>query len=149
MKGETIEIWGEHRTFRDLVYVKDVVSGFIQALNSPNAKGLYNLGSGEGLTIDQEAKIIVKVFSPINNPSKIVYRPDIEEVLRKSFVLSIEKAKRDFGYAPKYTYETAMRDYREEMISGRFKHLIVKQEKILMQRFGMTVDDLLKSVGNA
>jgi UDP-glucose 4-epimerase len=143
MKGEPIEIWGEHKTFRDLVYVKDVVSGFIKALNSKNATGLYNIGSGIGLTIEQEARAIIKVFSPPNNPSKIVYRPDIEEMRRKSFIFSIEKAKKDFGYVPKYSYEDAMKDYKQEMFSGRFKHLVSKQEAVLMQRFNMSVDELL------
>ena len=143
MKGEPIEIWGEHKTVRDLVYVKDVVSGFIGALNSKKASGLYNIGSGVGLTIEQEAKTIIAVFSPPNKPSKIVYRPDIEEMRKRSYIFSIEKAKKDFGYAIKYSYEDAMKDYKKEMELGRFKYLISKQEEVLYRRYGKTLDEIL------
>jgi len=143
MRGEPIEIWGEHKTVRDLVYVKDVVAAFIGALNSEKASGLYTIGSGVGLTIDQEAKAIIAAFSPPDKPSKIVYRPDIAEVKRKDQIFSIEKAKRDFGYVPKYSYEAAMRDFKKEMESGRFRHLEAKQEEVLYRRYGKTLDELI------
>ncbi len=143
MRGDPIEIWGEHKTVRDLVYIKDVVAAFIGALNSKKASGLYTIGSGVGLTIDQEAKAIIAAFSPPDKPSKIVYRPDIKEVKRRDQIFSIEKAKKDFGYSPKYPYEDAMRDYKKEMESGRFKHLESKQEEVLYRRYGKTLDELL------
>ena len=119
MKSEPIEIWGGHKTVRDLVYIKDVVSGIIGALNSEKASGFYNIGSGKGLTIEDEAKAIIKVFSPPDNPSKLIYRPEIEEVRKRSYIFDISKAKRDFGYFPKDSYEEAIRDYKKEMESGR------------------------------
>ena len=143
MRGEPIEIWGERKTVRDLVYVKDVVSGFIGALDSKKASGLYNIGSGVGLTIEQEAKAIIAAFSPPNKPSKIIHRPDIEEVRKRSYIFSIKKAKKDFGYAVKYSYEDAMKDYKKEMELGRFKHLISKQEEVLYRRYGKTLDEIL------
>jgi len=143
MRGEPIEIWGKHESFRDLVYVKDVVAGFAKALSSGKALGLYNLGSGVGLTIEQEAKAIIAAFSPSGKPSKIVYRPDIEEVRRKSFIFSIEKAKKDFGYVVKYSYEDAMKDFRKEMMRGRFKHLVAIEEDVLFRRSGKTLDEIL------
>ena len=115
MKSEPIEIWGEHKTVRDVVYIKDVVAAIIGALKSKKANGLYNIGSGVGLTIEDEAKAIIKVFSPKDNPSKLIYRPDIEEVRKRSYIFDISKAKRDFGYSPKYSYEEAMKDYKKEM----------------------------------
>jgi UDP-glucose 4-epimerase len=144
MKSAPIEIWGGHKTIRDLVYVKDVAMGFIKALNSKNASGLYNIGSGVGLTIEQEAKAIIEAFSPPDKLSRIIYRPDIEEVRKRSYIFSIEKAESDFGYVPKYSYEDAMKDYKREMKSERFKHLVSKQEKVLFQRFGMTLSEVLR-----
>ena len=115
IKSEPIEIWGEHKTVRDLVYVKDVVAAIIETLKSKKANDLYNIGSGVGLTIEDEAKAIIKVFSPKDNPSKLRYRPEIEEVRKRSYIFDISKAKRDFGYSPKYSYEGAMKDYKKEM----------------------------------
>lgn len=143
MRGEPIEIWGKHKTVRDLVYVKDVASGFIGALNSKKASGLYNIGSGVGLTIEHESKAIIAAFSPPDKRSKIVYRPDIEEVRKRSYIFSIKKAKKDFEYTVKYSYEDAMKDYKKEMELGRFKHLISKQEEVLYRRYGKTLDKIL------
>lgn len=117
-RSEPIEIWGEHKTVRDLVYIKDVVAAITGVLKSRNANGLYNIGSGVGLTIEDEVKAIIKVFSPSDNPSKLVYRPDVEETRKRSYIFDISKARRDFGYSPKYSYENAMRDIKTEMERG-------------------------------
>ena len=123
IRSEPIEIWGEHKTVRDLVYIKDVVAAIIGALKSERANGLYNIGSGKGMTIEDEARAIIKVFSPPDNPSKIIYQPDIEEVRKRSYIFDISKAKRDFDYSPKYSYEEALRDYKKEMEKNRFQEL--------------------------
>jgi len=115
IKSEPIEIWGEHDTKRDLIYIKNIVDGIIGSLKSEKAVGLYNLGSGQGLTIEDEAKAIIKAFSPFKRPSKLVYLPDVEEVRKRSYVFVIDKAKRDFGYVPKFTYEEAMLDMKRDM----------------------------------
>jgi len=117
-KGEPIEIWGDHKAVRDLIYIKDVVAAIVKALRSEKAHGLYNIGSGKGLTIEDEAKAIIKAFSPPDNPSRLVYRPDIEEVRKRSYVWDISKAKRDLDWEPKYSYEEAMADYKKEMERG-------------------------------
>lgn len=121
IKSEPIEIWGEHKTVRDLIYVKDVVAAIIKVLQSEKAHGLYNIGSGKGLTIEDEAKAIIKVFSPPDKPSKLVYRPDIEEVRKISCIFDISKAKRDLGWEPKYSYEEGLKDYKKEMELQRFR----------------------------
>jgi UDP-glucose 4-epimerase len=121
LKSEPIEIWGEHKTVRDMIYVKDVVAVISIALRSNKAHGLYNIGSGKGLTIEDEAKAIIKVFSPPDKPSGLIYRPDIEEVRKISCIFDISKAKRDLGWEPKYSYEEALADYKKEMERGYFE----------------------------
>ncbi len=120
MGSEPIEIWGEHKTVRDILYVKDAVSAIVCALRDDRANGLYNIGSGVGLTIEDEAKAVIKAFSPSDKPSRLVYRPDIEEVRKRSYVFDIAKASRDLGWKPHYTYYEAMLDYKQEMERGYF-----------------------------
>jgi len=120
MKSQSIEIWGDHKTVRDVLYVKDAVSAIVCALGSDGVKGLYNIGSGKGLTIEDEARAIIKAFSPPDKPSQLVYRPDIEEVRKRSYVFDISKAHRDLAWKPSYTYYEAMLDYKQEMERGYF-----------------------------
>ena len=105
-KGEPIELWGALKTIRDLIYVKDVVNAIILSFGA--VPGIYNVGSGIGLTIKQEAEAIVDVFSPIQNRSQFIYLPDVEEVRKKSCVFRIDKARKEFGWYPKYSYVEAV-----------------------------------------
>lgn len=143
MHGDPIEVWGKNDVVRDLVYIKDVVSGIIAALKTRNAKGLYNIGSGVGLTIEDEVKGIIEAFSSRNNISKIIYRPDLDLIENRSYIFDITKANKELGYIPIYTYEDAMNDYKKEMKSQRFRHLILKQERILNRKHNLSLEQLI------
>ena len=112
-------------------------------MNAEDAVGLYNIGTGIGVTIEDEAKAIIKVFSPPNNPSEILYRPDIEGIQRRGFIYDISKAKRDLGYYPKFSCEDALKDYKKEMESGKFRYLVLRQEAILKNKYGKNLKDVL------
>ena len=142
LEGKSIEIWGHSNAKRDMTYVKDIVGGIICALNREHAVGLYNIGTGKGVTIEDEAKAIINVFSPPGNPSEIIYRPDIEGIRRKSFIYDISKAKKDLGYYPKFSCEDALKDYKKEMEIGRFNHLLLQQDEILRNKYGITLKDV-------
>jgi UDP-glucose 4-epimerase len=43
---KALEVWGNWLKGRDIIYVKDVIAAFIKAINSEQAKGLYNITSG-------------------------------------------------------------------------------------------------------
>jgi len=122
-RGEPIQIWGKHETRRDFVYVKDVVQAIEKALDSENARGTYNIGSGEGLTILDEAEAIIDVFSDPGSRSKIVFRPDIPELRTRSYIFDYSKAERDFGYRPMYTYSSGLIDFKKERELDRFASL--------------------------
>jgi len=131
-KGEDIEIWGNPpSTKRDMIYVKDVCRAFIAAIESKNAKGYYNVGSGIGLTIEDEVKAIIRVFSPYekmpeicldpmqpervrNKQSKIIYCPDKEEIRKQSCIFNIRETEVDLNWVPIYTYEQGLEDFKKE-----------------------------------
>lgn len=123
LAGEDIEIYGDD-VYRDIVYIDDVVDAFIAALESPRAKGMYNIMSGHGTTLEEQARAVVEVFSRPEGPrSKIIRRRDIPNGC-SSYSFSIEKARRDFGYNPKYiTFKQLVEAYRKELESPRFKEL--------------------------
>lgn len=121
-EGKDIEIWGDPQISRDIVYVKDVADAYVKALESDETYGLYNMTSGQGLTLEDQAKITIEVFGP-NNGSKIVYRPERQNN-QPTFLFSMDKAKRDFGFVPQYKdFKKMMEDYKMEEESGRWEAL--------------------------
>ncbi|MGD1276256.1 MAG: NAD(P)-dependent oxidoreductase [Tepidisphaeraceae bacterium] len=118
--GEPIEIWGQHTARRDSLYVKDVVRAMHAAIGSDRARGLYVIGSGQGRTAEEEAKVFAEVFGTKDHPVPLVYRPELADK-KKSYYFDISKAKQDFGWSPYYTYAQVLADYDKEVQSGRFK----------------------------
>ena len=120
--GRDIEIWGDPHIKRDIIYVKDVARAYRMALESDRTYGLYNMTSGTELDLEDQAKAVIEVFGK-GRGSKIVYRPE-KPNNTPSFLFSMEKAKRDFGFVPEYTdYLDMMRDYKQELESGRWSDL--------------------------
>lgn len=119
IKGEDIEIWGNPpKTKRDMIYIKDVVLAIITVLNLPlpgREYHLLNIGSGEGLTIEEEAKAIIEVFSPHNKKSNLVYRKDVEEVRKIGQIFHPLDAWSVLSWQAKYSYRQGLEDYKIEM----------------------------------
>jgi len=119
--SETIEIWGDPLKSKDIVYVKDFNQMLIKAIESSRTKGIYNVGSGVPTTLDEQIKGIVKVFSPEDHPSRIVYRP--EKPSQHSYLYDISNARAELGYEPKFSYLEMLYDMKNEMNKDRFSHL--------------------------
>jgi UDP-glucose 4-epimerase len=123
--GEKIEVFG--KLARDFVYVKDVAQAYYKAAKSEDACGLYNITSGHATTLLEQAKVCRDIFAVDGNRSEVIYN-DIENK-GKSYLFSIEKAKRDFGYEPKYAdFKEMMRDYAYELERGVYSDLFSTRE---------------------
>lgn len=120
--GEDIEIYGDENTSRDVVYIKDVTKAFIQAIRSDNAKGMYNISSGVGLTLQEQVEATIEVYST-GKKSRIINSPE-KPNKSKSFLFDISKANKDFGYKPEYVpFINLLIDYKKESELKRFPHL--------------------------
>jgi UDP-glucose 4-epimerase len=92
-------IYGDGRQTRDFTFVKDAVEANILAAKS-NVTGVFNIGRGENITINQLAELVIRIFGskekPVHQESRL---GDIKHSLA-----DITKAKA-FGYEPKYDLE--------------------------------------------
>jgi len=131
IRGEVIELWGDCDKGRDIIYVKDVICAIILAIKSNTASGLYNIASGEALSLKEEAEAIVKAFSPVDRPSQIVLRPDKQNSI-DPFLYDISKARKDLGWYPRFSIAEMLEDYKKEMQSGRFNFLIEKRKRMMV-----------------
>ena len=98
-------IFGDGEQSRDFTYVKDVVEANILAAES-EATGIFNIGTGEKVTINQLAKLCIEMLSNYRvNP--------IHEEPRKGDIrdsLADITAAKNFGYCPKYDLEKGLHE---------------------------------------
>lgn len=122
MNGEPIEIWGNPNAKTDIVYVKDfaqIVEKMILTTTAPG--GYYNIGTDMPVSLEDQIRIAVDVFSPDNKKSEIIYRPDKPD--GRNFAMDISKTKRELGYEPVYDYKAYLIDFKKEMELNRFHGL--------------------------
>ncbi len=125
--GEDIEVYGY--LARDTVYVKDVAQAYYRAAKSDATYGLYNITSGRATTLLEQAEACAELFAPDEvHKSKVIYRDDMVNS-GKSYLFSIEKAKKDFGYDPQFTeFKDLMKDYINEQKRGVYPALFANRE---------------------
>lgn len=58
LAGEPIEIWGDGSVVRDFVYAGDAIDAMIRALDAPCAGETINIGSGQGVSLNQLLDLI-------------------------------------------------------------------------------------------
>lgn len=125
VKGNTLEVWGDPSSKKEMVYVKDFAQMVRLAVESQLDGGIYNVGCGEPVSIEEQIKTIADVFQT-KTKSDIVFRP--EKKSSPQFVLDITKAERDLGYKPQFGFRDMMIDFRAEMEAEPFAALWGRKE---------------------
>lgn len=123
-EGKDICIFGDPNLSRDVVYVKDVAHAYYLAMKSEKTYGLYNMTSGQGVTLQEQAEVIADLWakSP-EKKSKITYKPEVTNNT-PSYLFSMEKAKRDFNFVPKYAdFKVMMMDYKKDLDENKYQEL--------------------------
>jgi UDP-glucose 4-epimerase len=103
-EGKPLVILGDGEQTRDFVFVKDVVQANILAAQS-DASGIFNIGSGRGITMGGLAKLIIRLMG---KDVGITYQRARAGDVRHSLA-DISQAKL-FGYQPEYTLERGLRE---------------------------------------
>ncbi|MBQ4507987.1 MAG: NAD(P)-dependent oxidoreductase [Paludibacteraceae bacterium] len=121
MKGEPIELWGNPNYSKDMVYVDDCAQMICKAVLANRDNGWYNVGTGVPVTLQEQIETIIRVFSPEDHPSQIIYRP--EKPCGGGFLMDVQNAKEELGYEPQYDCQRLFEAYKEEMKINRFAEL--------------------------
>ena len=110
-------IYGNGEQVRDYTYIDDIINGTILAIKKENTKGsVYNLAEGEGISIIELAKKIIKIsgkelhprFADTDEYKKIkkglpygmTKRVGDKYIDERKFIANINKAKIELGYKP-------------------------------------------------
>ena len=123
-EGRDICIFGDPNLSRDVVYVKDVAHAFYLAMKSEKTSGLYNMTSGRGVTLKEQAEVIAELWAPsAEKKSKIIYKPEVKNNT-PSYLFSMDKAKRDFGFEPPFSdFKIMMTDYKKDLDENKYQEL--------------------------
>lgn len=128
MKGKPIELWGDPSSEKEIVYVRDFVQIVEKCVESEDKGGIFNVGNGVGVSMENQIRGIIKVFSPSAHPSLVTYRP--EKPSSPHFRLDIKKTLA-LGYVPKYDYLSYLEDFKKEMRLNRFERIWGKPEDFI------------------
>jgi len=112
MRGQPIKIFGQNGTIRDYIYVSDLASGIVSALEHGRLSETYNLGSGIGLSNLE----VIEVFKPLMQ--EIGCEVQVENLPERAFdvkanVLDSTKLQEHTGWKPKVEFDDGLRRTRE------------------------------------
>ncbi|MBN2399729.1 MAG: SDR family NAD(P)-dependent oxidoreductase [Candidatus Aminicenantes bacterium] len=109
LKGEPLTIYGDGGQTRDFVNVADVAAANIAAAFSPNACGVFNIGSGTRVTINELARLIQEAAGAEVGKELASPRPgDVRDSLA-----DISVAQKAFGFAPKTDLKVGLAEYMD------------------------------------
>ena len=105
---------GDGNHSRDFTFIENVIQANILAVfaSDPNAiNTVYNVAYGEQTTLNQLVQCLKKYLSdtdPIIAGTKIIHGPKRDGDIPHSLA-SIEKAKKNLGYSPKFNFQEGLR----------------------------------------
>ena len=106
-RGEPPVIFGDGEQTRDFIHVSDVVEAIMLSFRNEEARGVFNIGSGKGITINHLANLILKLMGREN--LKPIYAQSRPGDIRNS-VADITKAKRKLGFNPKVELKLGIKE---------------------------------------
>ena len=90
------EIWGDGTVVRDFVYIDDLVDGIVQATVSDSMFREFNLGSGQGLSVNEVLDVCDEF---LDHPLERIYKEGRSQDVQKS-ILDISRAQSELDWEP-------------------------------------------------
>ena len=103
LAGTPPVIFGDGEQSRDFTFIHDVVNANIRAAES-DVNGVFNVGGGKNITINQLAQLIIKLLQKDLGP--VYDKPRLGDV--KHTLADVSKAK-VFGYKPEWSLEDGLK----------------------------------------
>ena len=104
LHGETIHIWGDGSVTRDYIYIKDAISAFIKAMSWQGSQRVFNIGSGQGLSLND---ILAAMEKLLGRPVTRSYEPARNFDVPVN-VLDITCARQHLAWAPEVSFHDAL-----------------------------------------
>lgn len=101
-----VNVWGDGKEKRDLLYVEDLIN-FVELAIKKNSKpfNIYNVGYGKNISINNLVKKIAKIAK-----IKIKINNDLtKKTLKTNVVLNCQKAKKELGWKVKNSLDDGIK----------------------------------------
>jgi UDP-glucose 4-epimerase len=126
LEGRAIEVFGDGKQLRGLIYVDDVVDAFLKAgLSGSQAASVYNVTANDPIALMEIARTLSWIAgSP--EPHLVPFPPERLVIDIGSFHSNSEKFRREFHWAPRVGLEEGLRNtidfFRSRRNSGLDVH---------------------------
>ena len=114
LRGEIIEIWGDGTVVRDYIHISDVVSAMIAAMGYQGSEHVFNIGSGEGVSLNDMISMIEQVTNRKANVRYVAKR-DFDVPIS---VLAIDRAKKELAWSPHMSFLDGIEQMAKYMMSN-------------------------------
>lgn len=102
---ELLEIWGSGEVTRDFLYVGDAIDAIIKAMQVYSTEGVFNIGTGEEIKINELVKKIIKLTK---YKGKVIHNADISSGQPRR-CLDTKKANRILNWKSKISLNEGLK----------------------------------------
>ena len=111
LRGEEIVIWGDGSVIRDYLYEDDLAAAVGAIIQKRDVRGVFNVGTGEGTTLNQLIELIQTTFSV---ECRVKYIPERKFDVPFN-VLDVRKIAAETGWKPKFNLLDGLHEMKEMM----------------------------------
>lgn len=108
IRGIPINIFGQHGTVRDYLYVSDLASGIVSALAHGHLSETYNLGSGIGLSNLNVIELLKPLMQDIGREIQVETFPEREFDVKANVLVS-KKLHEHTGWIQQVDFDSGLR----------------------------------------
>mgnify|MGYP001589670879 CR=1 FL=1 len=112
--GAPLEIWGDGEAVRDFMYIDDMVEICLRFAELKNDRGIYNVGSGKGYSLNQLRSV---VETATRRPLRVAYGPrravDVQHI-----VLDTTRVRQRLHWTPQFSLERGVEVTWEWLSAG-------------------------------
>lgn len=108
LNNKQVNIFGERGTVRDYIFIDDLTTGLVAALDKGKVGEVYNIGTGIGLDNKEVLDVIVKISDQSKFPLNLVIQPERPFDVAEN-VLSFAKLTNISGWKPQTSFQAGLK----------------------------------------